>query len=110
MRSKSPTSLQLWALYQFDNFDNEINECFRCLHLISLMPAEFLITSIILGFVSALISSLNGQPALSPYSNNLFCASQGHLRPLGYVEADSVAGHFQLLQQDSKNKGDTRCT
>jgi len=69
------------------------------------MPAEFLRTSIVLGFVSALISSLNSQPALPPYWNNLFCASQGHLRPLGYVYADSTAGHFQLLQQDSKIKG-----
>lgn len=69
------------------------------------MPAEFLITGIILGFVSALIRSLNSQPALSPYWNNLFCASQCHLRPLGYVYADSMAGHFQLLWQDSKIKG-----
>lgn len=99
MRSESPTSLQLWALHQFDNFDKEINECFRCLHLISLMPTEFLITGIILRLVSALISSLNSRPALSSYWNNLFCASQGHLRPLGYVYADSMAGHLQLLQQ-----------
>lgn len=69
------------------------------------MPAEFLIISIILGFVSASISSLNSQPALSPYCNSLFCASQGHLRPLGYVYTDSMAGHFQFLEQDSKIKG-----
>ena len=105
MRSKSPSSPQLWALHQFDNFDKEINECFRCLHLISLMPAEFLIISTILGFVSALMRSLNSRPALSPYWNNLFCASKGHLRPLGYVYAESMAGNFQLLQQDSKIKG-----